>query len=242
MFAVIKTGGKQYKVAEGDQIVVEKLDAGDGDSVTFETVLMLGSGSDVSIGEPSIAGASVTGTVEAQRKGAKVMIFKKRQRNTYRRKRGHRQHETVVTIDSILAAGAKAQKKKAAPKKKADTAEAGAIKPEAKASPKAEKAAPKAEAKAKAKPKASPPPAGKQEADARGRLAAPQGEADDLKKIKGVGKVLEGKLNAAGIFHFWQVAGLKPDQIEELENDMSFPGRVGRDDWIAQAKELADKS
>lgn len=72
--------------------------------------------------------------------------------------------------------------------------------------------------------------------DERGRLSGPQGEADDLKQIKGVGPVLEGKLNDAGIFHFWQVAALKADQIEALEEEMSFPGRIGRDGWIEQAK------
>jgi len=114
MFAVIKTGGKQYKVAEGDEIVIEKLAVEAGDNVTFEDVLMIGEGGKVTVGEPVVSGASVVGTVAEQRKGAKVMIFKKRQRNTYRRKRGHRQLETVVTIDSILADGKKAPAKKKA--------------------------------------------------------------------------------------------------------------------------------
>jgi small subunit ribosomal protein S1 len=75
--------------------------------------------------------------------------------------------------------------------------------------------------------------------DERGRLSGPQGEADDLKQIKGVGPVLEGKLNDAGIYHFWQVAALKVDQIEALEEEMSFPGRITRDDWISQAAGFA---
>ena len=75
--------------------------------------------------------------------------------------------------------------------------------------------------------------------DERGRLSGPQGEADDLKQIKGVGPVLEGKLNDAGIYHFWQVAALKADQIEALEEEMSFPGRIARDDWVSQAKGFA---
>lgn len=75
--------------------------------------------------------------------------------------------------------------------------------------------------------------------DENGRLEAPIGAADDLKMIKGVGAVLEGKLNTAGIFHFWQIAGLKKAQIELLEADMSFPGRIGRDEWVAQAKTFA---
>ena len=75
--------------------------------------------------------------------------------------------------------------------------------------------------------------------DENGRLEAAIGEADDLKLIKGVGAVLEAKLNAAGIFHFWQIAGLKKAQVELLEADMSFPGRIGRDEWVAQAKTFA---
>ncbi len=213
MFAVIKTGGKQYKVAENDEIIVEKLNADAGAQVTFDNVLLLGGDAGTTIGAPTVAGASVVGEVAEQRKGDKVIIMKKRQRNTYRRKKGHRQHETVVKITSILADGKKAPARKAA-----------------------EKPVPKAEA-----PKAAPAVAKADTAamDARGRLSGPQGEADDLKLIKGVGKVLEGKLHEAGIFHFWQVAALKADQITELEEEMSFPGRITRDDWVSQAEEFA---
>ena len=211
MFAVIKTGGKQYKVAENDEIIVEKLDAEAGSQVTFEEVLLVGSDGKSTVGAPLVAGASVVGEVTDQRKGDKVVIMKKRQRNTYRRKKGHRQLETVVKITSILADGKKAPaKKKAAPKPKAEAA-----------------------------PKAAPKAADTSAMDDRGRLSGPQGEADDLKLIKGVGKVLEGKLNEAGIYHFWQVAALKGDQIEELEQEMSFPGRITRDDWVSQAEEFA---
>ena len=103
MFAVIKTGGKQYKVAEDDTIVIEKLEGDAGSKVTFDDVLMVGEGKDVTIGAPTVSGASVTGEISEQRKGDKVLIMKKRQRNTYRRKKGHRQHQTVVTIKSIKA-------------------------------------------------------------------------------------------------------------------------------------------
>ena len=214
MFAVIKTGGKQYKVAEGDEIVIEKLDADAGADVTFENVLMLGGDAGVSVGAPTVSGASVVGEVTEQRKGDKVMIFKKRQRSTYRRKKGHRQLETVVKITSILADGKKAPAKKKAAAKSA-------------AKPKAESAPTEAA------------PADTTAMDDRGRLSGPQGKADDLKKIKGVGKVLEGKLNDAGIYHFWQVAALTAAQIEDLEEEMSFPGRITRDEWVTQAEEFA---
>ena len=212
MFAVIKTGGKQDKVAEGDTITVEKLDAEAGKDVTFDTVLMLGNGDDVTVGAPLVDGASVFGEVEEQTRGDKIIIRKKRQRQTYRRTKGHRQHLTVVKITGISADGKKPAKKAAAKK----------------AAPKAE--APAAEAAA---------PAAKPEVDSRGRIANLEGKPDNLKKISGVGPVLEKKLHEAGIYFFWQVAALKEDQIADLEEEMSFPGRITRDEWIKQAEEFA---
>lgn len=103
MFAVIKTGGKQYRVAQGDEIIVEKLAAAAGERVTFD-VLMLGEGADVAIGAPLVAGASVVGELVDTRKGDKVKVFKKKRRNTYRRKRGHRQMESVVRITEVVKA------------------------------------------------------------------------------------------------------------------------------------------
>lgn len=100
MFAVIKTGGKQYRVAKDDVIVVEKLEAKAGGKVTFDSVLMTGDGDKVKFGK-DVAGATVTGELVETRKGEKVTVFKKRRRNTYRRKRGHRQQESVVKITAI---------------------------------------------------------------------------------------------------------------------------------------------
>ncbi len=222
MFAVIKTGGKQYKVAEGDEIVIEKLAADAGDSVTFDSVLMLGDGKKVTIGEPVVSGASVVGTVAEQRKGAKVLIMKKRQRNTYRRKKGHRQLETVVTIDSILADGKKAPAKKAAPKKEAAPAKEAAPKAAAK-----KPAAKKDEAAKPAAKKAAPK-----------KEAAPA-KADDLTKMKGLGKVFAGKLEAEGITTFAQIAKMKKADVEALEEKIGASGKFESNDWVAQAKELA---
>ena len=101
MFAVIQTGGKQYKVAKDDVIIVEKLDAEAGKTVSFKDVLACGEGTKVKIGEPLVKGAEVKGEVLEQRKGDKVIVFKKKRRQTYRRKRGHRQNETVIKITSI---------------------------------------------------------------------------------------------------------------------------------------------
>ncbi|CAM3875130.1 50S ribosomal protein L21 [Litorimonas haliclonae] len=101
MFAVIQTGGKQYKVAENDIIVVEKLDGEAGDKVSFGDVLMHGKDGDVKVGAPLVKGASVAGEILEQRKGAKVLVFKKKRRQNYRRKKGHRQNETAIKITGI---------------------------------------------------------------------------------------------------------------------------------------------
>jgi large subunit ribosomal protein L21 len=100
MFAVIKTGGKQYRVAKDDVIVVEKLDGKAGSKVTFKDVLMSGDGKTVKLGK-DLAGLTVSGTLVETKKGDKVTVFKKRRRNTYRRKAGHRQIESHVKITAI---------------------------------------------------------------------------------------------------------------------------------------------
>jgi large subunit ribosomal protein L21 len=123
MFAVIKTGGKQYKVSEGDTIVIEKLDAEAGKDVTFDSVLMLGSGESVTVGAPLVTGATVSGEIAEHMRGPKLITRKKRQRQTYRRTIGHKQHLTTVTITSINADGAKPAKKAAAKKVEAPKAE-----------------------------------------------------------------------------------------------------------------------
>ena len=107
MYAVIKTGGKQYRVATGDVIKVEKLDGDVGNSIDFDEVLMVGDeGAEDSakIGTPTVAGAKVTAEVLEQGKADKVLIFKKKRRQNYRRTRGHRQHQTVLRISDIKLA------------------------------------------------------------------------------------------------------------------------------------------
>ena len=104
MFAVIKTGGKQYKVAENDVILVEKLEVEPGQDVTFDQVLMVGQDANLKVGAPLVSGASVVAKVLDQAQADKVLIFKKNRRHNYRRKRGHRQKLTVVRITGIKAA------------------------------------------------------------------------------------------------------------------------------------------
>ena len=102
MYAVIKTGGKQYRVQAGDMLVVEKLDGEAGAAVAFNEVLMVGEGADVVVGAPLVEGAVVNATLIETRKGEKVKIFKKIRRQGYRRTRGHRQPESVLRVVSVV--------------------------------------------------------------------------------------------------------------------------------------------
>jgi large subunit ribosomal protein L21 len=104
MFAVIRTGGKQYKVAKDDVIAVEKLAAEPGAAIEFDEVLMVADGSEVATGTPLVAGAAVGATVVEQRRAAKIIVFKKKRRHNYRRKKGHRQQQTVLRITEIRSA------------------------------------------------------------------------------------------------------------------------------------------
>lgn len=104
MFAVIRTGGKQYKVANGDVIRVEKLEGDAGASITLDDVLMVSDGGSTTVGSPTVAGASVTAEVVAQDRGPKIIVFKKKRRQNYRRKNGHRQDLTVLRITGISGA------------------------------------------------------------------------------------------------------------------------------------------
>jgi len=212
MFAVLKTGGKQYKVQSGDTLRVEKLAADAGETVQFNDILMLGGDAPV-VGAPFVDGAGVQAEVIDQIKGEKVIHFvKRRRKHSSKRTKGHRQKLTLVKITEIMAAGADKSGVKAAigagSAPKADAA------PAAKAAPKAKKAAPKTEA------------------------AAPAG-ADDLKKLSGVGPALEKKLVAAGVTTYAQIAAWTDADVAAMDEQLSFKGRIEREGWIAQAAELA---
>lgn len=152
MFAVIKTGGKQYRVSENDVFVIEKLAGEAGDTIEFNEVLMIGEdGKAPQVGSPMIDKASVTAELVRQTRGEKLIIFKKRRRQNSRRKNGHRQDLTLVKITGISATGAKkpAAKKAAAPKADAAPKKAAAPKKEAAST---EKKAPAKKAPAKKAP------------------------------------------------------------------------------------------
>ena len=105
MFAIIRTGGKQYRVAKDDVIAVEKLAGEPGEVLALGEVLMVGDGAEVKTGTPLLDGASVSAEVVALKKAPKIIVFKKKRRHNYRRKRGHRQLQTVLRITDITSAG-----------------------------------------------------------------------------------------------------------------------------------------
>ena len=130
MYAVVKTGGKQYRVAKDDTILVEKLDAEEGQKVTLSDVMLLGEGDNVTVGTPVVANASVEAQVVSQTRGPKIIIFRRKRRKNHRRTQGHRQDLTLLKITDINSSA----KKAAAPAKKAAA--------KADAAPAAEKKAP----------------------------------------------------------------------------------------------------
>ena len=199
MFAVLKTGGKQYKVQSGDVLRVEKLAADAGEKVQFNDILMLG-GDTATVGAPFVEGAAVQADVIDQIKGEKTIKFvKRRRKHSSKRTRGHRQQLTLVRITDILSSGADKSGVKAAlgAASVPASAAAAAPAPKAKAAPKAEAAAPAADA-----------------------------AADDLSVLNGVGPAAVKKLNAAGITTFAQLAAVdgdvegvkvKPEWIEQAK-------------------------
>ena len=199
MYAVIKTGGKQYRVAANDKILIEKLEGTAGDQVQFTDVLMVGNGAAVEIGAPMVSGATVVGEIAAQEKSATVYIFKKRRRKHYRRRNGHRQLLTSVTITEILVGGAK----------------------------------PAAKAKAKVEAKSAGP------VTAAAPIAAATSAGDDISLIGGVGPKMEAGLKELGYTTFAAIAAWTPDDVVKVEAHVKQKGRVAREEWIEQAKELA---
>lgn len=158
MYAVVDSGGKQYRVEAGETLVIDRLNAEAGASVTFDRVLLIGDEDGVTVGTPTVAGASVRGTVVAHGRGPKVIVFRFRPKAHYRRRTGHRSELTQVRIDEIATASGRskaASAEKAAPaEKKAAPRQKAAAKPAAKAE--GAKAPAKSEAKPAAKPRSKP--------------------------------------------------------------------------------------
>jgi len=224
MYAVIRTGGKQYRVAPEDVIEIERLAAKAGDQVQFSEVLMVAGEGGISFGAPLVAGATVAGEVTALTRGPKLVIFKKKRRKHFRRKNGHRQDLMEVRITEILTDGHKPEQR-ARPAAAAAEPAAAAAEPAAAA---AEPAAAAAEPAALAEPAAAAKPAG----------AADQGAADNLSLISGVGPKIKQSLGELGYTRFAQIAALTPEEIETIETALKSKGRIARDEWIEQAREL----
>jgi large subunit ribosomal protein L21 len=228
MFAVLKTGGKQYKVQSGDILRVEKLAADAGETVQFNEILMLG-GDKTVVGAPFVKDAGVQAEIVDQIKGEKTINFvKRRRKHSSKRTKGHRQKLTLVKVTDILASGADKSGVKAA-------MGAGSVSASAMAA-----AAPKA---AKAEKKAAAPKAAEKAAPKAAEKAAPKAKAaagaDDLKQLSGVGPALEKKLHGAGVTTFAQIAAWTDADVAAMDEQLSFKGRIEREGWIAQAKELA---
>ncbi len=250
MFAVIKTGGKQYKVQSGDMLRVERLAADAGEKVLFNEVLMLGGDSPV-LGSPMVEDAGVQAEVVDQIKGEKVIHFvKRRRKHSSKRTKGHRQKLTLVRIGDIMSSGAGKSDFKLAVGTGSVSASVVAAMEERYTMNKMDQAemakrvkTGQAEAKStepkKAKQADTPVEAEKAEAKAKPAKKAKKADGDDLSEISGIGPVIVGKLHDAGITTFAQIAAWTEADVEEIEEKLSFKGRVEREDWIAQAKELS---
>ncbi len=190
MYAIVEMAGQQFKVAKDQKVYVHRLQTEEGKKVTFDNVLLLDDGTNVTIGAPAIDGAAVEAKVIKHLRGDKVIVFHKKRRKGYRKKNGHRQSLTEIVIESIVAKGAKktkaAEPKKAAPKKEAAPKD---VAPKKEAAPK-KAAAPKAT------------------------------KADDLKKVEGIGPKIAETLSAAGISTFAELAKAKPAKISEIIADV----------------------
>jgi len=227
MFAVMKTGGKQYKVQSGDTLRVEKLAADAGEKVQFNEILMLG-GDKITVGAPLVDGAAVQAEVIDQIKGDKVIHFvKRRRKHGSQRTKGHRQQLTLLRVTEILASGADKTGIKAAVG--AGTLPRG-LGEEVYTTNASEQADMKARVKndeAKAKPAK--------------KAGVASGAADDLKELSGVGPALEKKLHEAGITSFAQIAAWTEEDVEKFGEVLSFKGRIEREGWVEQAKALSEK-
>ncbi len=254
MFAVMKTGGKQYKVSSGDVLRVERLAANAGETIQFNEILMVGD----TVGTPLVEGAGVQAEVIDQIKGEKLIHYvKRRRKHSSQRTKGHRQKLTLLRVTEILTSGADATGVKAAiGTGSLSVAALAALQPASNNRPKANPAdsaqhgkikAPKAKREKAAPTEDAAPAVVEASADAAVIEAtkpanllteAREGGADDLKRISGVGPKLEGLLHENGVFHFDQIMAWGPADIAYMDDKLSFKGRIERDNWIEQATTL----
>jgi len=242
MYAIVEIAGQQFKVEKDQKVYVHRLSTEEGKKVTFDNILLIGDGDNITLGAPAIDGAQVGAKVLSHLKGDKVIVFKKKRRKGYRVKNGHRQSLTEIVIESIVSSGAKKTEKteKAKPAK-------------------AEKAAPVKEVK-----KAEPKKAAKKEVEVSENLVtraehraedaniemnidkvlhsigtATKADADDLKEINGIGPAYEERLNEVGIYTYEQISKLKAADRDELSAiDGITREKIETEEWVKQAKAL----
>ena len=178
MYAVVTTGGKQYRVEAGSELIVERLAGEPGASVTFDRVLLVGDGDAITVGTPTVDGATVSATVIGEQLGPKLVIFKFKQKVKYRRTTGHRQHLTRVRIDEISAGGKRSRAEAAEPAEKATKPAARTRKADADASVEAEAPAKPARRRKAAAPKAEADTAAAKPATRR-RTATKKAQAEE---------------------------------------------------------------
>ena len=208
MFAVIKTGGKQFRVAANDRITTAKIEGNPGDTVAFGTVLMLTDGDKTTLDAKSLSQITVAAEIVEQARGEKVIAFKKRRRQNSKRKRGFRAELTVVRITDILTGGKKPEMKKG--DASAVALEAGSSQTKGKTAAKAAKAAATTDAL----------------------------DASNLSLISGVGPTIEKKLRAAGISSWNDIAAWSEADVAKWDEELKLRGRATREEWVIQAKEL----
>ena len=262
MYAIVEIAGQQFKVEKDQKVFVHRLTTEEGKKVSFDNVLLIGDGNNITLGAPAIDGAQVGAKVLGHLKGDKVIVFKKKRRKGYRKKNGHRQALTEIVIESIVASGAikaaKVEKEKAPKTEKAKPAKTEVS--EGKATPvKEAKKAAKGEAS-----KAETKKAAKKEVEVSENLVtraehraedshiemnidkvlhsigtATKAEADDLKEINGIGPAYEQRLNDVGIYTYEQISKLKAADRDELAGiDGITRDKIESEEWVKQAKAL----
>jgi len=188
MYAVIESGGKQYRVAIGDRLKVESLVAESGSTVEIERVLVVADSDDIRIGTPHLSGATVTARVVGHGRSEKIRVFKMKRRKNYRRTYGHRQGFTELEITEIAGAGRPGQQQK--------------------------------------------------ESVMKAVTDAPTTEGDDLTQINGIGPKISEKLYDLGITTLAQIAAFNQEDMDRVNEQLSFKGRIERENWVEQARAL----
>ena len=229
MYAVIQTGGKQYRVAVGDRLKVETLVAEPGDSVELDEVLMISDHDNVQVGTPLLDGQSVSAQVVDNGRGEKIKVFKMHRRQGYRRTQGHRQNYTEIEITAIAGQG----HADSGPSDQDDASIAD--------KPVADKQVTDAVVETSAVDTAPVDTAAVDTSDHESAkpVSDEHTSGDDLTQISGIGPVICEKLNNLGYTSFAQIASLDEDAVAQIEEKLSFKGRIEREEWIKQATELS---